>query len=393
MSFCYALVVLVAMLVLGLIFMQIGLNSAKWAYSHYRDNQALFLAEAAVDRASWMMQSSAVGEDGINTALALTDAEVAAGATRSFTSPVWALDGGSYRFTAVAPHKSLPGTVEIHAVGTAPTGQREDVLVVTKPKPGPTGGTETYIPAACFNYVMFSDHNFTVNGNPSILASTAAGGAGIYANGNVVFSGVASTVEGPICATGRIIGTTTQVPADAGRHEGVARVPMPELDLTYFATRADLTYTGTKVKFNSGHDASIGTYEDPKIIFVNGSAEISGQFTGIGVLVATKGIRVTGNCTYGSPGSSWAFLTSGSFTVAGTAQIHGLVYAHNATGTAEFIGHGTPNIFGGVVADVITLTGSYTTEWDGGPTNIADLPGATHYQGPPVVETVFWERR
>jgi len=239
---------------------------------------------------------------------------------------------------------------------------------------------------------MFSDHNFTISGNPSVLSHNELGGAGIYANGNINFNGASSVIHGPISATGTISGTTTQVPADAGRYQHVDRVPMPEVNVAWYRSHADLVYVGNKVKFNSGHDASIGTYADPKIIFVDGSAEISGQFKGVGTMFATRGIKVTGNCTYADPDSSWAFVTTGAFTVAGTAQIHGLVYAHNATGTAEFIGHGTPNIFGGVVADLITLTGSYTTEWDGQAAKIEALPGTTYPSGPPVIETVLWER-
>lgn len=391
MSFCYALVALGAMLTLGLIFLQLGLNSAKWAYRHYRGQQAFSLAEAAVDRAIWMMQRSAAGEDNINTTLALTEAEAQGGVVRTYQSPTWQLPSGIYRFTAVAPHKGIVGTTEIRAVGIAKDGTREDLLVVLRPEVVPPGPTR-YIPAACFKHALFSDHNLTISGNPSVISHSEAGGAGIYANGNINFNGGASVIYGPICATGRIFGTTTQVPADAGLYQYVARIPMPELDIARYESIADLKYTGNKVKFTSGHNASAGTYEDPKIIFVDGSVEMAGNFTGVGMIIATKGIRVTGDCTYGNSNSAWAFLTTGTFTVAGTAQIHGLIYAHNASGNAEFIGHGTPNVFGAVVADLITITGNYTIEWDGNATQIGDLPGSLREGSAPVVETVFWER-
>jgi hypothetical protein len=391
MSFMYATIVLGAMLVLGLIFLQIGLNSAKWAYSHYRDQQALSLAEAAVDRASWMIQASPQGDSGINTQLAVTEAEAAAGVVRTFNSPTWTLGTGSYSFVARSPHKGIYGTTEIRAAGTAKGGNCEEVLVVLHPEVPPPTGSDT-IPAACFNYAMFSDHNLTVKGSPQVLAHSDTGGTGLYANGNIQFSGTAAEVQGPICATGTISGSCTQVPADAGRFQGVPRVPMPELDLNHYRSIADVKYTTSGYQsFTSGYDGSAGTYADPKIIFVDGKVKIAGQFTGVGMIVSNSEIKVTGNVTYGA-NSSWAFMTSGAFTVAGTAQIHGMIYCHNATGTAEFTGNGTPNIFGGVVADLITITGSYTTEWDGPATNIAELPGTAHRGRAPTVETLFWER-
>jgi len=379
------------MLVLGLIFLQIGLNSGKWAYSHYRDQQAFALAESAIDRAIWMMQASAEGEGGINTALTMTETEAASGLVETFTSEVWTLPTGSYSFVARSPYKGVYGTTEIRATGLSRNGNQEGILTVINPHFPDPGGSDT-IPAACFKHAMFSDHNLGVSGSPQVLGHPELGGSGLYANGNINFSGGASIIHGPIVATGTITGTTTQVPVDAGRYERAPRVPMPRIDLDHYRSIADMMYAGSKVKLTSGHDASAGTYEDPKVIFVDGSCEIAGNFTGIGMIVATKSIKVTGNCTYGSPTSSWAFLTAGSFTTTGTAQIFGLVYAHNADGTAEFIGHGTPNIFGGVIADVITITGDYTTEWDGEALNIDELPGTGRKTYPPVVETLFWER-
>jgi len=390
-SFVYATVALGVMLVLGLVFLQIGLNSTKWAYSHYRDQQAFALAESGIDRAIWMMQACVEGDDGVNTALAVTEAETAAGVVRTYTSPTYTLPTGTFRFVAKAPYKGYYGTAEVLATGIAKNGNVEEVFTVMKPVFPPPGGSDK-IPAACFKHAMFSDHNLIVNGGPEVLGHPEVGGAGLYANGNITFSGTSSVVYGPLIATGQIFGTTTQVPASAGRYEKAPRVPMPTIDLDHFRSIADAIYVGNPVKFTSGHDASTGTYEDPKIIFVDGTVEIAGNFDGVGMIVATKGVKVTGSVTYGSPGSSWAFLTAGTFTTKGTAQIHGLVYAHNAAGTAEFIGTGTPNIFGAVVADVITINGDYTVEWDGEAVNIDELPGTARRMYPPVVDTIFWER-
>jgi hypothetical protein len=390
-SFVYAIVALGAMLILGLTFLQVGLNSAKWAYGHYRDQQAFALAESAIDHAIWMMQASVEGDGGINTALDVSMTEAAAGIQQTFTSETWTLPTGAYRFVAKAPYKGIYGTAEVRGTGIDQNGHIAEVCTVLTPTYPDPGGSDR-VPPACFQHAMFSDHNLLVNGSPQILGHPEVGGAGLYANGNITFTGTSSVIYGPISATGTITGTTTQVPATAGRYENAPRESMPTIDLAYFKSIADVMYTGDPVKFTSGYDASAGTYDDPVIIFVDGTAQVAGNFTGVGVIVATDGIDVTGSVTYGAPGSSWAFVTAGNFTTKGATQIHGLIYCHNATGTADFIGTGTPNIYGGVIADVITINGNYITEWDADPLQIAELPGMARLYYPPVVDTLYWER-
>ncbi|MGQ9729808.1 MAG: hypothetical protein ACUVX8_00915 [Candidatus Zipacnadales bacterium] len=395
LSFCYSLIVLGSMLTLGIVFMQIGLNSAHWAYSHCRDQQALSLAEGAVDHAIWMMQQSSAGESGINTALGISDGEITGG---TFHSPVFQLPTGRYQFIATAPYNGIPGTVEVHGWGIAKDGTRDDVSAILRLDTTSSESPLPYKPHPIFHYAMFSDHNLTVNGSPQIIAHSESGGAGLFSNGNITFKGTASTVYGAIVAGGHIYGTATQIPSNAPRIEEHPHIDMPVLDLdyyrdpTHFAAHEYHVAPKSGLSFTNGHNAGSTTFAEPKVIFVEGSVKIAGNWEGVGLLVATEGIQVSGNVTYGSPDSSWAFLTSGQFKISGTAQIHGLIYCHNADGHAEFIGTGTPNIFGGVIADVITMRGDYTTEWDGTPCGISALPGTTWQQGPPLIETVLWEK-
>ena len=51
-----------------------------------------------------------------------------------------------------------------------------------------------------------------------------------------------------------------------------------------------------------------------------------------------------------------------------------------------------PNIYGGVIADVITVTGEYTVEYDGTAGGIYDLPGAQERYDAPIVDSLYWER-
>ncbi len=387
-SFCYTLIVLSAMLILGAVFLHIGLNSAKWAYGHYRQQQSLFLAEAAVDRAIWMMEASSGGTDGINVALEVSDAEAAAGVTRTYESPVWQLASGSYQFVATAPHKRIPGTVEIRAKGVSlRNGVTEGVFAIVRPERANTSDMYNYTNATCFGYAMLSDHNVRIDGNPTVYG-------GVHANGDIHFNGTAAEVHGPISAM-NVYGTVTQIPSDAGLYErdhGWIPVGMPKIDLAHYESVAAEVHQGAWIDFTNGHTSPSYDPQTPKIIFANGKVKLAGNFDGVGIIVSNKGFQVTGNVTYASPGSTWVFVTTGDFSVAGTAQIHGGIYCHNINGRAEFIGYGTPNIYGGVVSDVIRVEGDYIVEYDGTIRSIYDLPGMLEDFGPPVVDVIAWER-
>lgn len=387
-SFCYTLIVLSAMLILGAVFLHIGLNSAQWAYGHYRQQQSLFLAEAALDRAIWMMEASSAGTDGINAALEVSDAEAAAGVTRTYESPVWQLASGSYQFVATAPHKRIPGTVALRARGVSlRNGVTEGVFAVLRPERANEFDLFNYTNANCFGYAMLSDHNLTVNGNPIVHG-------GLHANGDIHFNGAAAEVYGPISGI-NVYGVVTQIPSDAGllqRDTGWVPVGMPPIKLAHYEEVAAEVHQGGWINFTNGHSSPSYDPTSPKIIYCDGKVKLAGNFDGVGIIVSNKGFEVTGNVTYGAPGSSWAFVTTGDFKVAGTSQIHGGIYCHNINGEAQFIGYGTPNIFGCVVSDVITITGDYIVDWDGSIKDIYDLPGMLEDLGPPVVDIVAWER-
>ena len=166
-SFCYAMVVFTAMMALGGIFMQVGANAVRSTYSRYKHKQALFLAESAVDRALWMINASAAGIDNVNNTLAITQAEIDQGFTKSYTSPMWELADGQYQFTAIAPHNGVAGTVEIQGVGLSREGSREDVLAVVRKDT--VDGAGGFVAPDCFKYVLFSDHNLTVQSTAYLI--------------------------------------------------------------------------------------------------------------------------------------------------------------------------------------------------------------------------------
>jgi hypothetical protein len=390
-SFCYAMVVFTAMMCLGGVFMQVGANAVRSTYSRYKHKQALFLAESAVDRALWMMNASAAGIDDLNNTLAITQAEIDDGITKNYTSPMWELADGQYQFAAIAPHDGVAGTIEVQGVGLSRDGSREDLLVVVRKDAA--DGAGGFIAPDCFKYALFSDHNLTIQSTTYLNGNPSWGGAGIYANGHVLFESTNSTVIGPVQATGTITGTFTHLPTSTDRFEYAARKVLPEINLARYDAIADEHYgTGGAVSLVAGADGSAGTHADPWIIFVDGKAILSGPLSGIGMIVATDGFEIAGDVYYPAPGDSWALVTTGTFEITGSSEIHSLIYCHDTDDEAAFVANGTPEVFGAVVADVITLETDFTIVWDDDPTQIEELPGSATSGGAPVTDILYWER-
>lgn len=114
--------------------------------------------------------------------------------------------------------------------------------------------------------------------------------------------------------------------------------------------------------------------------------KISGNVTGCGIIVSTHGFEVTGTIQYSDEGGALAMLTTGNFKLAGTADVVGLIYAHNVTSTAEFTGIGTPTVHGAVVADVVTFSGTLDVIWDPRLKNVTGLPGSEGQ-----IDVLSWE--
>jgi hypothetical protein len=222
-----------------------------------------------------------------------------------------------------------------------------------------------------------------VGGDTVIDGHPELGGAGIFANGNIEFVGSSTTMIGDIYSTGSISGNTTQQPPEAVQVEYAPQIAMPEIDIEWYRTNCDMYY-GADVTLNGG---TLGTWDDPYIIFVDGFVKISGSFQGVGTIVSTDGFRVTGNIDYADGGSALAMLTIGDFRIAGSATVNGLIYAHSVLDDSSFTGTGTATIIGGVAADVIDVTGTINVEWDPRLKDMQSLPG---FQG--QVQTLSWER-
>lgn len=137
------------------------------------------------------------------------------------------------------------------------------------------------------------------------------------------------------------------------------KVPFPEYDIDVLKTYATITLEGNQ-KFTAGY--SLGTEENPAIVFVNGDLELAGHFSGFGYFIVSGDVSITGNTYIDAEGDN-ALLNkvgiyaghnmkfTGGFTCHaqiyaennldfyGNAEIHGLAVAKGTIG-----GLGNPTI-------------------------------------------------
>ncbi|MFQ6133205.1 MAG: hypothetical protein ACE5R4_14280, partial [Armatimonadota bacterium] len=391
-AFVFAVIALGVMLILGLTMVRMGINDVKQAGVYKRRIQTMQLAEGALERCIWMMEADSNGKDDINRKLRGGSGgegeQPPDGVTRHYYSPIWATgEGETYNFVAVYPYLT-DNLALVVSNGRAANGQRESIRAVLR-----------YIPfkSAVFGHALFSDHNLDmggnvfVDGNPEAVCSVGhevypplpkgslcpignpppvpdpppnpdeviveEGGEGIYATGNIVFSGTPDLI-GNAKATGSISGPVNQT---MGTQEPfTSKLAFPEIDLAWYEANADVIMVGDQT-ISGG---TLGTWDAPKIIFVDGLVHLSGTFTGVGTIVSTGGFKVTGQVLYADANSGLALLTTGNFRMMGTSDVYGLIYAHNVISDAEFFGAGTAKIIGAVAADVITTRGTLDVIYD-----------------------------
>lgn len=373
-----AIVALLVLITLGLIFVRIGTVSIHNAAVYEDRALALNLAESGVDECIWMMMQSMNGVDNINIKLhrdkPLTAASYGPVQPRQ-------LQRGSYWFEVSKPAYDEAGTpiadtVEIHGYGRTIRGTVEEVRCIGK-----------WLPtiAATFGHALFSGHDLSIGGSSYIDGRPEVGGQGMYADGNIIVKGNNVASRGDVSATGIITSGYTTEDGEIKPLSG--QIPMPQINLAYFESIADVIIDGDATFNSSDAWGGGGTIDDPKVIFVKGYVRMNGTFDGCGIIVATDGFRVNGNITYKDPGNALAMLTPSTFEIMGTAEVQGLIYAHSVTAEATFVGKGTADITGGVVADVIDVNGDLNVTYDPRLKNIAGLPGSEGQ-----VDVISWEQ-
>ena len=118
-------------------------------------------------------------------------------------------------------------------------------------------------------------------------------------------------------------------PANRPLASQISRIDIPEFNPADYIAIADDRYFGAATTV-SGHELSLGTRDNPKIIYVQGDLFISGNLTGYGVFVVGGDIHITGTVSLTSVdplGNNLGFYSGRDIIFHGNAQGTGQCYA------------------------------------------------------------------
>jgi len=343
-----AMIFLVVLLIVGASLVQTGSQELQTASRVRKESRALNLAEAGVDYAAWKLYYAPTQ----SLPVTWTRSDLGTG-TFSVTASRY-VDGSG---------NSVANTVVLQSTGTS-QGWPSQVKVVGKFLVHPEENNPI------FDHALFSNADLTMGGTADVTGSIAC-------NGNLTLQGTPS-VTGDARASGKI---TVKGGNITGTKTAFApKVPMPTIDLAYYRSIAT-TVVGTGYHF-LGNTALNG------ITYVDGNCDINATFSGTGIIVCSGKVTVNGSATLESlENDSLAIVSAGGVRVNGNCTIHGFIYTHNLDVPAGFAGNGTANITGGVVADVITSSGTLNIVYKK-PTQ--SLPGAN--SDPAQFAAISWRR-
>jgi cytoskeletal protein CcmA (bactofilin family) len=344
-----AMIFLVVLLIVGASLVQTGSQELQTASRVRKESRALNLAEAGVDYAAWKLYYNP---------------------TQSL--PVtWSRDDlgtGSFSVTAsryIDPTTGNPvaDTVVLESAG-ASQGWPSAVKVV--------GRFLVHVGdnSPIFDNALFSNADLQIKGNGSIKGSVSC-------NGNLSLSGSPS-VEGDARASGTITGKVSAI--TGSKTPNAPKVPMPTIDLAYYRSLAT-TVVGAGYHF-------LGSTTLNGVTYVDGDCDINGTFSGTGIIVCSGKVTINGSAKLEhSDTDQLAIVSAGGVKCNGNCDIEGFIYTHNLDVPAGFSGSGTANITGGVVADVVTSTGTINITYEK-PTQ--PLPGAN--SDPTQFAAISWRR-
>jgi cytoskeletal protein CcmA (bactofilin family) len=346
-AFLTAMFFLVILLGLGTVFVETSIQEVARASRVRKETRALSLAEGGLDYAVWRIYNeNPTSFPTTYSRTGLPEGEFSAVVSRHYD------ESGAM----------VPNSLEIISTGTS-QGWQAEVKAIGQYMTTTTNNNSV------FDHALFSDSDIYLGGTADIVGD-------IHSNGNISLSGTPS-VDGDGSASGwikdkkgGITGTKTQY---------APKIPMPVVDVQYYRSIATTIYSSSQT-FS-------GTTTLDGVIFVDGDMHISGQVDGDGVFVATGTIHVDGNVTLANADSSFALISTKKIKINGSAEIEGVLYAHNAETPATIDGNGTATITGAVVADLITTNGTLLVTYH---TSDQDLPGSE--SSPIQVDVVSWRR-
>lgn len=239
-----------------------------------------------------------------------------------------------------------------------------------------------------FNYALLSGQSVNLNGNVNITDdNNSQWNANVHTNQNFSMNGN-NSIAGFVTYGGTAHSnpswrmdtqiTPNQNPDGQPNYDKTGQVDIPEFNAADFKDKATQIYNTNKTL--SG-DISLGTKENPEIIYINGDLNLKGTVSGYGSIIVKGNINISGNLKVSSPDPNYSNLglyTGGNINASGNVDIHAQVFANqniNLSGNCKIYGTMTTrgvNNFSGNVDIYYHPANSVLTQpfWpQGGPDN------------------------
>lgn len=204
-------------------------------------------------------------------------------------------------------------------------GQTKNMFSLLK-KPG--GGP---VPPPAFNYAVYSNGDLQLSGNAEIQSENDAWNANVHTNGNMQLSGNPE-IEGFVTyvnnysQSGHPEIQPNLNPNNLPVTSQVSSVPVPTFNPDDYQSIATQTYTGNFNK--SSGTVTLGTAQNPAIVYVGGNLNWSGNVTvtGYGIIVVKGNSQMSGNVTFQTQDpnkSTFSLYTVGNIQMSGNSDMYG----------------------------------------------------------------------
>ncbi|MCX8056638.1 MAG: hypothetical protein N3F03_03380 [Ignavibacteria bacterium] len=214
-------------------------------------------------------------------------------------------------------------------------------------------------------YAVLSGRNLNLNGGVTITNAGNGLNANVHVNGNFSMNGN-NDIDGFLTYTGsaqsnpanalntRI--TPVSNPTNLPVHFQTQQVNIPDIDPNDIKNKATDIYYGNK---SFSGNITLGTKENPKIIYVTGDLSISGNVTGYGIFVSLGNVIISGNVTINSPDptvSNIGIYSKNDLIVNGNVTLNAQLYANG-----NVVLNGNNRIYGNVVSkNSVQMNGNVT---------------------------------
>jgi hypothetical protein len=192
-------------------------------------------------------------------------------------------------------------------------GMTQKVIAYTKPDPGSSTGPPF------FDYAVLAGDKFVMNGQDNIVEDDGnpLWNASTHSNNETNLNGSNYLQEGFVTYTNSITAnwgdvtiTPNQNPDSDPVHSIAPMVTIPEFSASSYKDKAHEEYSGDK---SYSGTITLGTKDNPKIIYVGGKLFIEGTVEGYGIFIVQDDIEITGNLLLDTPdpeGSKLALYTN-----------------------------------------------------------------------------------